>query len=162
MREIYKKEQLLARLKKIAEKNRLREIGATSAVAGIAAQTPPVVAKPSPSPAAARKTTSARNEPPSASTSAGTSQSAAGPAVFDLSAIDDYPPAHVVIDRWAIPDQSHNCPEGYRVKANANSRIYHLPDDPDYDRTIPEVCFANEDEASLAGFRRRLPPPPPP
>jgi hypothetical protein len=47
------------------------------------------------------------------------------------------------------------CPEAFAIKGNASSRIYHLPGEPSYARTIPELCFATEDDARAAGFRPR-------
>jgi hypothetical protein len=46
-----------------------------------------------------------------------------------------------------------DCPEGYAVKGNASSRIYHVPGGNSYDRTIPEFCFATAEDAEAAGFR---------
>ena len=46
-----------------------------------------------------------------------------------------------------------DCPVEYPVKGNLPSRVYHLPDQPTYERTIPEVCFGSEETAQLAGFR---------
>lgn len=45
------------------------------------------------------------------------------------------------------------CPAEYPIKGNANSRIYHRPSDPSYEPTIPEFCFATEEDARKAGFR---------
>jgi hypothetical protein len=45
------------------------------------------------------------------------------------------------------------CPAEYPVKGNLPSRVYHLPDQPSYQRTIPEICFGSEETAQLAGFR---------
>ncbi len=45
------------------------------------------------------------------------------------------------------------CPEGYPIKGNASSNIYHLPGQSSYDKTIPEICFASEDDATAAGYR---------
>jgi hypothetical protein len=45
------------------------------------------------------------------------------------------------------------CPSDYPVKGNLPSRVYHLPDQATYERTIPEVCFGSEETAQLAGFR---------
>ena len=45
------------------------------------------------------------------------------------------------------------CPEGFPIKGNANSGIYHVPADASYQRTIPEVCFASEDVAIANGYR---------
>ena len=46
-----------------------------------------------------------------------------------------------------------DCPEGYAVKGNASSRIYHVPGGNSYGRTIPEICFATAEDAETAGFR---------
>ena len=46
-----------------------------------------------------------------------------------------------------------DCPPDYPIKGNLPSRIYHLPDQPTYERTIPEICFGSEQTAMLAGFR---------
>lgn len=52
-------------------------------------------------------------------------------------------------------DGTPNCPEGYPIKGNARSKIYHTPADSSYEGTIPEFCFATEDDARAAGFRPR-------
>jgi hypothetical protein len=46
------------------------------------------------------------------------------------------------------------CPSDHPIKGNLPSRIYHLPDQSTYERTEPEICFASEDAARLAGFRK--------
>ena len=46
-----------------------------------------------------------------------------------------------------------DCPPENPIKGNLPSRIYHLPDQPTYERTIPEICFASESAAMTAGFR---------
>ena len=45
------------------------------------------------------------------------------------------------------------CPDGFPIKGNANSGIFHAPTDASYARTIPEICFATEDIAAANGFR---------
>ena len=50
-------------------------------------------------------------------------------------------------------DSSGSCPADYPIKGNANSRIYHRPSDQSYEHTIPEFCFASEQDAQRAGFR---------
>ena len=45
------------------------------------------------------------------------------------------------------------CPDGFPIKGNANSMIYHAPTDKTYAKTIPEICFASEDVAIANGFR---------
>lgn len=52
-------------------------------------------------------------------------------------------------------DGSPNCPADYPIKGNARSRIYHLPSDASYEGTVPEFCFATEEDAQAAGFRPR-------
>ena len=47
-------------------------------------------------------------------------------------------------------------PEGFPIKGNANSMLYHVPDSPFYDQTVPEVWFATAEAAEAAGFS--LPP----
>jgi large subunit ribosomal protein L4 len=45
-------------------------------------------------------------------------------------------------------------PEGFAIKGNANSMLYHTPDSPFYDRTNAEVWFATEADAEAAGFSK--------
>lgn len=53
----------------------------------------------------------------------------------------------------AVPgDGTHECPPDYPVKGNMPSMRYHLPGQPSYGRTIPEVCFQNAAAAEAAGF----------
>ena len=47
-------------------------------------------------------------------------------------------------------------PEGYEIKGNADSMLYHLPGTPFYDRTIAEVWFDTPESAEAAGYQ--LPP----
>ena len=47
-------------------------------------------------------------------------------------------------------------PEGFPVKGNDGSKLYHLPGTSHYDRTVAEVWFADADAAESAGFA--LPP----
>ncbi len=50
-------------------------------------------------------------------------------------------------------DGTHRCPNGYPIKGNASSRIYHVPDSSSYEQTIPEFCFNSTGSAEAAGFR---------
>jgi len=45
-------------------------------------------------------------------------------------------------------------PSGYRIKGNANSNKYHLPEGGGYDATIAEVWFDTPESAERAGFTR--------
>ena len=52
-------------------------------------------------------------------------------------------------------DGTATCPVDHPIKGNANSRIYHLPGQSSYEQTVPEYCFATEEDAMAAGFRPR-------
>jgi hypothetical protein len=54
---------------------------------------------------------------------------------------------------WLAPVDGA-CPDGYPIKANANSGIYHVPGGRFYDRTIPERCYAHTADAEADGYRR--------
>ncbi len=45
-------------------------------------------------------------------------------------------------------------PEGYPIKGNADSMLYHVPGSPHYNRTKAEVWFATEEAAEAAGFSK--------
>jgi uncharacterized membrane protein ArfC len=45
-----------------------------------------------------------------------------------------------------------SAPQGYTVKGNENSMLYHTPDSPSYGQTIAEVWFKDEESAVHAGF----------
>jgi len=65
-------------------------------------------------------------------------------------------------DSEALPTGGHapmedgGQPEGYEIKGNADSMLYHLPGTPFYDRTIAEVWFDTPENAEAAGYQ--LPP----
>ncbi|MGQ0839150.1 50S ribosomal protein L17, sunset domain variant [Actinokineospora sp.] len=50
----------------------------------------------------------------------------------------------------ALEDGSQ--PEGFPIKGNADSMLYHVPDSAFYDRTVAEVWFATAEDAEAAGF----------
>ena len=74
--------------------------------------------------------------------------------------------AHALVDASAftgeLPTGAHapldddSQPEGFEVKGNADSMLYHLPGTPFYDRTIAEVWFDTAEHAEAAGYQ--LPP----
>ena len=47
-------------------------------------------------------------------------------------------------------------PEGFPIKGNEDSKLYHVPGSAHYDRTVAEVWFATPEAAEAAGFQ--LPP----
>ena len=49
-------------------------------------------------------------------------------------------------------DDPQQAPEGFDVKGNADSMLYHLPGTSFYDRTVAEVWFASAEAAEAAGF----------
>jgi large subunit ribosomal protein L17 len=53
-------------------------------------------------------------------------------------------------------DDPDEAPEGFEIKGNADSMLYHVPGTPFYDRTVAEVWFATAEAAEAAGFS--LPP----
>jgi hypothetical protein len=79
----------------------------------------------------------------------------------DPSPIDDAPaaaPAFVDVapstnSRWVPPLADGSCPDGYPVKANDNSGIFHVPGGRFYDRTTPERCYAEAGDAAADGYR---------
>lgn len=52
-----------------------------------------------------------------------------------------------------LPPVDGQCPDGYPVKANDNSGIFHVPGGRFYDRTVPERCYRNADDAAADGYR---------
>jgi hypothetical protein len=53
---------------------------------------------------------------------------------------------------WVAPVNG-TCPEGYPVKANNNSGIFHVPGGRFYARTVAERCYASADDAVADGYR---------
>ncbi len=54
-----------------------------------------------------------------------------------------------------IPQASvSDCPPDRPIKGNAQSKIYHVPGGDFYAKTKPEECFATEEEAAAAGYRK--------
>jgi large subunit ribosomal protein L4 len=49
-----------------------------------------------------------------------------------------------------------DAPEGFEIKGNASSKLYHLPGSAFYERTVPEYWFATTEDAEAAGYQ--LPP----
>jgi ribosomal protein L22 len=54
------------------------------------------------------------------------------------------------------PLDDNSQPDGFPVKGNADSMLYHLPGTPFYDRTVAEVWFDSAESAEAAGYQ--LPP----
>ena len=54
----------------------------------------------------------------------------------------------------AAPLADGSAPEGYTVKGNADSGLYHEPDGRWYDATVAEFWFKTAADAEAAGFRK--------
>ena len=52
----------------------------------------------------------------------------------------------------SLPNLNGTCPTGYPVKGNANSHIYHIPNNPYYLKTDAEFCFDTVEAARRHGF----------
>ena len=49
-------------------------------------------------------------------------------------------------------DDASEAPEGFPIKGNEDSKLYHVPGSAHYDRTVAEVWFATPEAAEAAGF----------
>ncbi len=58
----------------------------------------------------------------------------------------------VPVPSGAVRAGDKSCPGDHPIKGNLQSGYYHRPQDPSYNVTIPEFCFATEHEAQTAGF----------
>lgn len=110
---------------------------------------------------AARKTRFARDQKPAEETAATSVESDVDetvPAVDEAVEVEesgsDEEHPYGAGSRAALEDGSQ--PEGFPVKGNADSMLYHLPGTEYYDRTVAEVWFATAEDAEAAGFT--LPP----
>jgi hypothetical protein len=68
-------------------------------------------------------------------------------------AVDDQIAATHRAAAWVLPVDGA-CPNGFPIKANDNSRIYHAPGGRFYERTKAERCYATADAAERDGYRR--------
>lgn len=74
----------------------------------------------------------------------------------------DVPKDESTDDEPAVPkgavkgNEDGSAPEGYEIKGNASSMLYHVPGSAFYERTVPEYWFATAEDAEAAGFQ--LPP----
>jgi large subunit ribosomal protein L22 len=63
--------------------------------------------------------------------------------------------AAVIAGEWAgsaLPTDDGSAPEGYEVKGNADSMLYHVPGSRYYNQTVAEVWFDSVESAEAAGF----------
>jgi large subunit ribosomal protein L22 len=86
-------------------------------------------------------------------------EAAADAAADDTETQIDAAASGVAAGQWAgsaLPLDDGSAPEGFAIKGNADSMLYHTPESPYYDRTVAEVWFDSVDNAEAAGFS--LPP----
>ncbi len=70
----------------------------------------------------------------------------------EVNAVDESPygdGSHALVD-----GDPAKMPEGFEVKGNASSKLYHVPGSAFYKRTNAEIWFANEEAAEAAGFQK--------
>ena len=56
----------------------------------------------------------------------------------------------------APANEDGSAPEGFEIKGNADSMLYHLPGSRFYEQTVAEIWFATAEDAEAAGYQ--LPP----
>jgi hypothetical protein len=77
---------------------------------------------------------------------------AEAPTLFDEPQ-DDVPPGRYGEgSAEAVPHQGP--PDGFTIKGNAQSMLFHTPESPYYGRTKPEIWFRTEADAERAGFTK--------
>ena len=54
---------------------------------------------------------------------------------------------------WVAGDGNNVVPDGFSIKGNASSKIYHPIESPNYNNTIAEIYFATPDAAERFGYR---------
>ncbi|MCY7300492.1 MAG: 50S ribosomal protein L4 [Ilumatobacteraceae bacterium] len=110
-------------------------------------------AAPAPKKAAAKKAAAAKAEAP-AKVAALVAEEVAEPVADAASTIA---PATADLPKGAAAaNEDGSGPEGYDIKGNADSGLYHVPGSSFYDRTEAELWFATAEDAQAAGFQ--LPP----
>lgn len=62
------------------------------------------------------------------------------------------PPETAPARKWVAPVEG-GCPDGYPIKANDSSKIFHVPGGRSYARTVPERCYATAEDAEADGYR---------
>jgi len=72
-------------------------------------------------------------------------------------AASEIAPAAADLPKGAVAaNDDGSAPEGYEIKGNADSGLYHVPGSAFYNRTVAEFWFATAEDAEAAGFQ--LPP----
>jgi large subunit ribosomal protein L4 len=77
-------------------------------------------------------------------------------AVAAFADLADAAPAPELPAGAVVANADGSAPEGYEIKGNADSGLYHVPGSAFYNRTVAEFYFASAEAAEAAGFQ--LPP----
>lgn len=121
----------------------------------------------------ARTAASKKKAAPAAKTEAPKAEAAAEAAEAPVEAVDTAAAEAAAVEESAVeesastdeapygegshaPLEDGSEPEGFPIKGNADSMLYHVPGSAFYDRTVAEVWFASAEAAEAAGFA--LPP----
>jgi len=63
-------------------------------------------------------------------------------------------PSRIHAEPDSVPgDGTATVRDGYPIKGNGRSGIYHVPGGFAYDRTVASICFRSVEVAQAAGFR---------
>lgn len=62
-------------------------------------------------------------------------------------------PQHGEGTDWVAGSGTRDVPDGFPIKGNANSNLYHPETSPNYQDTIAEILFASADAAEAHGYR---------
>ena len=54
---------------------------------------------------------------------------------------------------WVAGDGTNTIPDGFEIKGNVSSKIFHPTDSPSYSNTAAEIYFASEEAALAEGYR---------
>ena len=77
-------------------------------------------------------------------------------AVAALADVNEAAPAAELPAGAVVGNADGSAPQGYEIKGNADSGLYHVPGSAFYNRTVAEFYFASAEAAEAAGFQ--LPP----
>lgn len=92
-------------------------------------------------------------DPPEQAPVPNSAGAAAAPTAAGFTAPDTPPSTEDASRTWVEPVDGA-CPDGYPIKANDNSGIFHVPGGRFYERTVPERCYADAADAEADGYRR--------
>jgi hypothetical protein len=60
---------------------------------------------------------------------------------------------------WIMPGEKPECPDTHKIKAkfsSGNSGVFYSPENKNYAKVSPQLCFATEDFAKAKGFLKKF------